>query len=367
MTFRGLLVSESDEAAAVLTPVLAGFGVALVCGSEADAVRRLIEEKFDAVIVDCDDAHGVVSILQQVQRANSGPHVVTVALLSDPTKVREVIGAGAHFVLYKPLTPQQAEAGLRAAAALIKRERRRSYRVPVQAPLQLQLENGSPVEGILLDLSEEGMDVLAAHPLNPAASMSTRFMLPDGKTLVNVRGEVAWANPNGETGVRFVDVSEDLRRTLKNWVAANARGLPTPDSEAIPHCKLTDLSLGGCYVQTESPFPERSGITLSLKAEDIEVDAEGMVRVMHPGCGMGIEFAAKTAEEKAQVANFIAFLTARPGATPELFVTPRALTVNQGLTGSADDDLEDPLLGLLRRHESLSQEEFLHELQSQRG
>jgi len=216
-------------------------------------------------------------------------------------------------------------------------------------------------------LSEEGMDVLAAHALTPAAGISTRFMLPDGKTLVNVRGNVAWANPNGETGVCFVDVSEDLRSTLKNWVAANARGLPTPDSEAIPHCKLTDLSVGGCYVQTESPFPERSGITLCLKAEDIEVDAEGMVQVMHPGCGMGIEFAAKTAEEKAQVANFISLLTARPGATPELFATPRALTVNLGVTGTPDEELEDPLLELLRRHESLSQEEFLHELQSQRG
>ncbi len=366
MTFRALLVSESDEAVAVLTPVLSGFGIGLVCCGPAEADRRLTDEKFDAVIVDFDDPNAA-SVLQHVQRAISGPHAVTVALLGDQTKVREVIGAGAHFVLYKPVSTQQSEAGLRAAAALIKRERRRSYRVPIQAPLQLQPENGSPVEGILLDLSEEGMDVLAAQPLNPPATLSTRFMLPDGKTLVNVRGDVAWANPNGETGVCFIDVSEELRRTLKNWVAANARGLPTPDSEAIPHCKLTDLSLGGCYVQTESPFPERSGITLCLKAEDIEVDAEGMVQVMHPGCGMGIEFASKTAEEKAQVANFIAFLTARPGATPELFATPRALTVNQGVTTNPDDELEDPLLGLLRRHESLSQEEFLHELHSQRG
>jgi CheY-like chemotaxis protein len=364
MTFRALLVSENDEALAVLTPALSGFGVGLLACGPAEGVRRLTDEKFDALIVDFDDANSA-SILQR--RTDYGPHAVTVALLADKTKVREVIGAGAHFILYKPLNQEQAEAGLRAAASLIKRERRRSYRVPVQAPLQLQLENGPLVEGILLDLSEEGMDVLAAQSLSPHAVISTHFNLPDGKTSVNVRGEVAWANPNGETGVCFSDVPEELRRTLKSWVAANARGLPTPDSEAIPHCKLTDLSLGGCYVQTESPFPERSGITLCLKAEDIEVDAEGMVRVMHPGCGMGIEFASKTAEEKAQVANFIAFLTSRPGATPELFATPRALVVNHGLTSNPAEELEDPLLGLLRRHESLSQDEFLHELQSQRG
>ncbi len=37
----------------------------------------------------------------------------------------------------------------------------------------------------------------------------------------------------------------------------------------------------------------------------MEVQAEGMVRVMHPGFGMGIEFAARTAEQRSQVEHFI--------------------------------------------------------------
>jgi len=368
MTFQALLVSKDDEATAVLTPVLSGSGVGIACCGYPEALCRLTEEKFDAVIVDFDDPHSATLVLQNAYQAASGNNAVTVALLSDKTKVRNVFGEGAKFVLYKPISGQQAEAGLRAAIALLKRERRRSFRVPVQVPVQLRVENGPQLEGILLDLSEDGMDILAAHPLCPSAMVNAHFSLPDGKTEVQASGEIAWANPNGQAGVRFVDLAENLRNSLKAWVAANAHELPPVDPEPVSQCKLTDLSLGGCYVETESPFPERSGIVLCLKAEDMEVQADGLVRVMHPGFGMGIEFASRTADERAQVARFIGFLTSRPGTLPELLITPRALTAGDDYPeGPAKEELDDPLLELLRSHESLSQEEFLQQLRKQRN
>jgi CheY-like chemotaxis protein len=368
MTFQSLLVCKDEQATDVLTSVLAGFGLGVQCCGYPDALCRLTEQKFDAVIVDYDDPHSAALVLQSAYQASAGHNPVTVALLGDKTKVRHVFGAGANFVLYKPVSQQQAEASLRAATALIKRERRRSFRVPVQLPVRLRVENGPEMEGILLDLSEDGLDVLAAQPLCPSATITARFSLPDQDDDLDVRGEVAWANPNGESGVRYVDLPENLRQTLKDWVAAHAAELPE-DPEPVSECKLTDLSLGGCYVETESPFPERSGIVLCLKAADMEVQAEGMVRVMHPEFGMGIEFASGTAKQRDQVGNFIGFLTSRPGIVPQLLITPRALATHnsqdyRGSEGSEDSDL---LLDLLTRGNALSQEEFLQELRQQRS
>jgi len=370
MTFQALLVSKDEEAAEVLSPLLSRCGVSVACCGYPEALCRLAEEKFDAVIADFDDPHSATLVLQSTTQASAGGKVVTVALLSDKTKVRNVFGAGANFILYKPISVEQAEASLRAATALIKRERRRSFRVPVQVPIQLQIQDGAPLEGILLDLSEDGMDMLAAQPLAPGSTVSAKFNLPDNNTEIQVNGEIAWASPNGQAGVRFLDVSESLRATLKTWVLANAPETPPPDPEPVSQCTLTDLSLGGCYVETESPFPERSGITLCLKAEDMEVQAEGLVRVMHPGFGMGIEFAARTTDERAQVARFIGFLTSRPGMLPALLITPRILAegdhYNQPEPLPAEE-LDDPLLELLRNGESLNQEEFLQQLRQQRS
>ncbi len=138
-------------------------------------------------------------------------------------------------------------------------------------------------------------------------------------------------------------------------------------------CKLTDLSLGGCYVQTESPFPQSSAVDLCLRAAGLEIHTEGLVRVMHPGHGMGVEFPARTEEQRKSVGEFIEFLTGQPGATPQLETSPRALVasavdLNQdpGQTSSATSDGEDPLLELLRTGSALEEEAFLAELRQQR-
>jgi CheY-like chemotaxis protein len=369
MTFQSLLVCKDEQATDVLTSVLAGFGLGVQCCGYPDALCRLTDQKFDAVIVDYDDPHSAALVLQNAYQA-AGNNTVTVALLNDKTKVRHVFGAGANFVLYKPISQQQAEASLKAAIALLKRERRRSFRVPVQLPVKLRVENGAEMEGILLDLSEDGLDVLAAQPLCPAAKVNARFILPDETTEIDVRGEVAWANPNGESGVRYTDLADSQRQTLREWVLANAADVLPEDAEPVSQCKLSDLSLGGCYVETESPFPERSGIVLCLKAEGLEVQAEGMVRVMHPGFGMGIEFASGTEEQRDHVGSFIGFLTARPGIVPKLLITPKALAANNAedfSNGKSSAEHEDLLLDLLNRAGSINQEEFLRELRQQRS
>lgn len=369
MTFHALLVSKDEEATEVLTLPLNRCGFEVVVCGYPEASCRLTEEQFDAIIVDFDDPHRASLVLQSTSPA-AAIAAVTVALLGDKTKVRSVMGAGANFILYKPISYEQADATLCAATALIKRERRRSFRVPVQLPIQLQIENGAPMEGILLDLSEDGMDVLAAQPLRAGSSISAQFTLLDSNTEIKVSGEIAWASPNGQAGARFIDLTEEFRATLKTWVLANSPVTPPPDPEPVSQCILTDLSLGGCYIETESPFPERSVITLGLKAEDMEVHAEGLVRVMHPGFGMGIEFAARTTDERAQVARFIGFLTSRPGTYPALLITPQTLIAPDNYNQPdllPAEELEDPLLELLRSHESLNQEEFLQKLRQQRS
>ncbi|MGA8150509.1 MAG: PilZ domain-containing protein [Terriglobales bacterium] len=370
MMFQALLVSKDDEAADILTQVFSGFDVAVVCCGYEDAARQLTEQKPDAVIVDFDETQGAAEILQAVAQSSNGKQAVTVVLLSDKVKVRQVIDQGANFVLYKPVTRESAETSLRAAISMVRRERRRSLRVPIQVPVQLKAESSPEVEAILLDLSEDGMDILAAQPLSPPTPVRVRFTLPDGETEIDAQGKVAWANPNGQAGVQLVEVPENVRGLLRTWVAANAPELPPQDPDPEMPCKLTDLSSGGCYVETESPFPEGSGITLCLKAEDLEAEAIGKVRVMHPGFGMGIEFASRTAEQHDAVVKFIEFLTSRPGTSPELVITPRALTAGDDYNPSenADSDApEDPLLQLLQGHASLNQEDFLQQLRQQRS
>jgi hypothetical protein len=373
MTLQALLVSTDDHAAEVLGRVLPPLGIGMDrCSDPEISKTRIQQQKFAALIVDFDDPKGAEEILRQAKELCTEP--LSIALVADATRVRDILTGGAHFVLYKPLSEEAAKAGLRPAAALLCRERRRAFRVPVQAPVEMTLADNHKVDGILLDLSETGMEVLTAEPLDCGVMLGFHFQLPDRSLEIEARGEVAWANPNGQTGVRFRDLAEASAAELKTWLKAGASIAQAGPNETVPHCKLTDLSLGGCYVQTDAPFPERALIDLCLKTEELEVHTEGMVRVAHPGHGMGVEFPSRTAEQRAQVGNLISFLRQCPATMLELNVSPRALVADLNQFESADqpgggsaEDLEDPLLELLRRGPSLQQDEFLSELKQQRN
>jgi len=288
MTLQALLVSTDDDAASVLGRVLPTFGIAMDRSSDHETtLARIQQQRFDALIVDFDNAELSEDVLQQAHKLGTEP--LTIALVADTAKVRGILSGGAHFVLYKPVTEDAAKAGLRAAAALLSRERRRTVRVPVQAAVEITLPDTRKVDGILLDVSESGMDVLTAETQIAGALLAFSFELPDGGVKIDAHGQVAWANPNGQTGVHFLDLSESSSNDLKAWLKAAVSTNGAGPNEAVPNCKLTDLSLGGCYVQTDAPFPERALVDLCLKAQNLEVHTEGMVRVAHPGHGMGVE------------------------------------------------------------------------------
>jgi CheY-like chemotaxis protein len=377
MTLQALLFSADDAASDVLGRVLPSLGIAGERSSDREtAMARIEQQKFDALLVDFENPEAAEAIVEQARRLGSGHPPLTIALVADASRAREILNTGAQFVLYKPISEQKARAGLRAASAMLSRERRRAYRVPVQAPVELTLPDTRHLEAILLDLSETGMDVLTAEPQCPGALVEFRFQLPDGSMEIAAHGQVAWANPNGQTGVHFIDIPEDIRAELREWLKTATTTSGAGPNETVPHCKLTDLSLGGCYLRTDAPFPERSLIDLCLKTDEMEVHTEGMVRVAHPGYGMGIEFPSRTEEQRQQVTELISSLRSSPETMLSLNVSPRALVADltqfeHELRVSASseepgDEMDDPLLDLLRRGAMLQQEDFLAELNRQR-
>jgi hypothetical protein len=103
-------------------------------------------------------------------------------------------------------------------------------------------------------------------------------------------------------------------------------------------------------------------LLLKLRAAGNELETSGLVRVMHPSHGMGIEFILENADHARKVDLFIRSLSTQP----DLLAAPRALSFSQAQPAPASD-LEDPLLDLLRDHESFTQEMFLEILQGQRS
>ena len=368
MIFHALLVLTDDSTAERLRQILAEFQVeSEYCSESHVATQKLAERRYDAVIVDLEDQSAAASILEQVRQSQTSKNAVTISLLDDKSLVRRAFGMGANFILYKPIAEEPVRASLRAAIALLKRERRRSFRVPVQLPVTLSWHGAPEVEGIMLDLSENGMDVLSAQPLQQSQALHVHFSLPD-LSQIGATGQVAWANSNGQAGVEFVDFPDGQKQIVQDWLSANAPEGPPPEPEPIANCKLSDLSLGGCYVESESPFPVNTEVELSLRASNTEIRITALIRVMHPGYGMGLEFVSNQGEHRQLVDQFISVLSSHPGSVPLLSISPKSIHFHEvASSASQPEGNADSLVELLRSDLPRSQDEFLAELRRQRN
>jgi hypothetical protein len=101
----------------------------------------------------------------------------------------------------------------------------------------------------------------------------------------------------------------------------------------------------------------------------VDLRVEGVVRVMHPDKGMGVEFTQATAQHREGLEKFFGVLTANKGLLPELLVEPEGLETEgeEGLQTTTASTEDDPLLGLFRIQSALPVESFQQELRKQRG
>jgi CheY-like chemotaxis protein len=363
---RALVVARDTAVATEsLATMLRGQGLDVTCvPNAAEALARIPENAPDLVFSELDDSGEAVWLLDSIRPANGSASLLSVLVLKDESERPAALRMGAHFLLYQPVSLPQVRSVLLATKSLMSRERRRTTRVPIQLPITLAWEGAENVEGIVLDVSETGMDVLISQPVSNFTELAFHFMLPERLAPVEGRGTVAWTRSTGESGVRFENLSEDAHIALNSWLDSTAPTVSDYDATSGVLCKLTDLSLGACYVESESPFPVGTRLDLILQARGTFAGAGGSVRVLHPAHGMGIEFLAETEQQRKSVEGFLDFLVSQPGVTPELRCIPREFVPMTQLP--ADANTSDALLDLIRSEAALSQTEFQAELHKQR-
>jgi c-di-GMP-binding flagellar brake protein YcgR len=369
MNLRALVLCPDEQILRVLRRVLSDLEIDMEHCANADAaVRRLTRQRFEAVIVDCDQQEVAASVLKSVRSAPCNKHAVAVAMIDSKKEVKSAFTLGAHFVLYKPILAERAKSSFRAARALMKCERRRNLRVPIELPVTIAVAGSKGQQkATTCDLSEGGMAVRWARRGENAGPLRVSFALPGNDRGMECGAEVAWENNSNHAGFRFVDLTGEQRGQLKSWLAKHAPEEEVPDPP-MP-CKLTDLSLGGCYVEIAEPFPVRTRVTLALRTGEVRVEVEGTVRVTHAQTGMGVEFARSTEVQRQHVEQFIQTLVNSKGAIPQLEVQPEGVgdLPAEVPVASAAGNEHDPLLDLFRNQHHLPAESFLGELRRQRG
>jgi len=220
MNLQSLLVSSDDKTTRVLRRVLGGLEISVEHCTDVDAAtRQLTRHRFEAVILDSENEPANARMLAGVRSAPCNKYAVVVVVVDRRTDQRQGLTKDADFLLYKPVSFEQAQRSFRAARYLMKCESRRNTRVAVQFPVSLLGPNGKAQQrAVTSDISEGGMAVRFSSLSKKSSPARLRFTLPGTDHVVECTAELAWENAQSEAGFRFADLSREDRESLREWL-----------------------------------------------------------------------------------------------------------------------------------------------------
>ncbi|MGH9500421.1 MAG: GAF domain-containing protein [Terriglobales bacterium] len=168
-----------------------------------------------------------------------------------------------------PLGPNPAEVGQPLPHP--HSERRRRVRHKLHLPAYVRLNSAEPSTSDLceiIDLSEDGMAIQTASPLELGRDENWFLDLPETDAAVQTAGTVIWSDTSsGRVGVHFRGVSRESLQALKKWLFADAlAGCLQQADEALA---------AGQADRWQQGDPDHTSVLTALAAVRKEVEALG--------------------------------------------------------------------------------------------
>jgi DNA-binding NarL/FixJ family response regulator len=266
MSLSSLLVCPDGPSAQMLRRVLEELSIRVEsCSDTGRAAFRLAQERFDAVIIDCQRQKDANALLHETRTSRLNDSILAVAVVQGQQNVREMFSLGVNLVLYKPISYERAVSSLRAARNLMRIERRRAPRASVHAHAMIDYAGGDREKATLVDLTEGGMAVNFGKRLPPTCKLYFQFALPGQSVNVRLSGQVVWQEWNGRAGIQFVDVPQSSLRAMRAWLRLNVRD----DSEDAPFLSAVTVEL------QDTPLPEASAVNPVLPIASVSAVVRG--------------------------------------------------------------------------------------------
>src|SRR6267154_3464495 len=162
MGYQALLFCPDEKTARTVTQVLSELDFAVTpCTEPFAAVKKLMAETFDAVVVDCDNEQNATLLFKSARNTTTNQSSLAVAVVEGQAGVAKAFRIGANLVLTKPINVEQSKGTLRVARGLLRKaEAAKPAVAPSAAPSKTSadlphLSASTPIQKSPLALPEE--------------------------------------------------------------------------------------------------------------------------------------------------------------------------------------------------------------------
>src|SRR5579862_8484459 len=134
MKYNALLFCPDEKTARVVTQVLTDLEFRVEpCNEPFAAVKKLMAEHFDAIVVDCDSEQNAALLFKSAHNSGSNQSSLAIAVVEGQAGVAKAFRIGANLVLTKPINVEQSKGTLRVARGLLRKNADSAKAAPAQA------------------------------------------------------------------------------------------------------------------------------------------------------------------------------------------------------------------------------------------
>jgi TonB family protein len=224
MGYTALLFCPDEKTARTVTQVLSELEFAVeACAEPFAAVKKLMGQHFDAVVVDCDNEQNATLLFKSARNSTSNQTSLAVAVVEGQAGVAKAFRIGANLVLTKPINIEQAKGTLRVARGLL----RKSEPAKAGAPAV------SPTAAISKPVPKPALELKKIEPVRS---------IPDAPEIPVAKTTPAW--PTAAAASASATVQDDDLLGIDHEVSAALAAItnqPDPSSDGAP-VLASDLS-----------------------------------------------------------------------------------------------------------------------------
>jgi periplasmic protein TonB len=122
MAYQALLFCPDEKPARTVTQVLTELEFSVdPCTEPFAAVKKLMSQHFDAIVVDCDNEQNATLLFKSARNSTSNQASLAVAIVEGQAGVAKAFRIGANLVLTKPINVEQSKGTLRVARGLLRK------------------------------------------------------------------------------------------------------------------------------------------------------------------------------------------------------------------------------------------------------
>src|SRR5215470_2850763 len=120
---RAYLLCGAEKAVQAVTQILDELEVSFEHSSEpAFSLKRLATQRFDLLIVDCDNSQNATQVFNSARASNMNKASIAIAIVEGKAGVPNAFRLGASLVLTKPVALEQVRNTLRTGIGMTKKD-----------------------------------------------------------------------------------------------------------------------------------------------------------------------------------------------------------------------------------------------------